>query len=575
MNKRNSTRNTARCEPIERRQLLANVTGTIFNDINRNGRLDAGEAGLLMRTVYADYNFNSRYDTGEPLGHTDVAGHYTLATRASNVSLRIDLGNSEHVSLPYGATSIWLPNVGTNVAGQNFGIRTGPSTTTISGRSYFDVNNNGAFDTGETSFDGTVYADINNNGVIDTGEPHFGTSTTSGGFYQLVVPVGIALTIRLDDTMGYVQTQPTGFAGRPFVTSNQNITDADFGTTAVGGTIRGYLFDDKNHNATREAGEGEVAASQVWIDLDRDNLKDPGEPIAFYATQGGTQPGDITGVYLRKLPVGTWRIAMRKVADNDALADGSTEVNVAGNNAEFHFAIAVATAPAPTVTGVIFSDTNHNGRLDAGETRLIHRTVFADYNFNGRFDAGEPSALTDSAGSYSLATRSTNVSLRLVVNTGENVSLPYGATSLWLPSVNGTITGKNLGIASALSRINFTFFADYNLDSIRQSDEEPLAGGGFYGWLDLDGNTTQNIAAGEQSISIGEYTGGGNFYFAELAPGTHRFQIRSFGTSTSPYTNGSSIRVTVGNTPSNFEIGIRNVAPVAVDVFDDVNGNGV
>ncbi len=100
------------------------------------------------------------------------------------------------------------------------------------------------------------------------------------------------------------------------------------------------------------------------------------------------------------------------------------------------------------VSGSVFNDTNRNGRLDASETGPTGRTVFADYNFNGRFDADEPSTTTGPGGYYVLITRGTNVSVRLLLNAGETLSLPFGATSIWLPIITGDATGKNIGIVS-------------------------------------------------------------------------------------------------------------------------------
>ncbi len=224
-------RNTLRSvmENIEPRRLLSTVTGTVFDDANKNGRQDAGEAGLGARTVFADYNFNGIVDGSDPIAFSDASGNYSLATRASSVSVRVVTRPAEAISLPYGANDIWLSSVNGTVTGKNLGIA---------------------------------------------------TTVTSG----------------------------------------------------------------------------------------------------------------------------------------------------------------------PSVTGTVFTDANRNGRLDTGEARLAGRTVFADYNFNGRLDAGEASALTDAAGAYSITTRTSNVSLRLALNANESVSLPYGATSIWLSSVSGTVTGKNFGV---------------------------------------------------------------------------------------------------------------------------------
>ncbi|MGN6546234.1 MAG: SdrD B-like domain-containing protein [Aureliella sp.] len=55
-----------------------------------------------------------------------------------------------------------------------------------------------------------------------------------------------------------------------------------------------------------------------------------------------------------------------------------------------------------SISGTKWNDVNGNGALDAGEPGLAGWTVYADANLNGRLDPGEQSAVTDSAGRYTL-----------------------------------------------------------------------------------------------------------------------------------------------------------------------------
>src|SRR6478609_5409875 len=56
-----------------------------------------------------------------------------------------------------------------------------------------------------------------------------------------------------------------------------------------------------------------------------------------------------------------------------------------------------------SITGFVHQDTNGNGAVDAGETKIQGRTVFTDFNSNAVPDPGEPSAVTAADGSYTLA----------------------------------------------------------------------------------------------------------------------------------------------------------------------------
>jgi subtilisin family serine protease len=54
------------------------------------------------------------------------------------------------------------------------------------------------------------------------------------------------------------------------------------------------------------------------------------------------------------------------------------------------------------VRGVVFRDSNDNGKHDAAETGLAGRLVFADINGDGKLERGEPFAYSDSQGRYNL-----------------------------------------------------------------------------------------------------------------------------------------------------------------------------
>ncbi|HEX8914405.1 MAG TPA: SdrD B-like domain-containing protein [Humisphaera sp.] len=66
----------------------ASVSGRVFNDANRNGRKDAGEAGLAGWRVYVDSNKDGVWNVGEQITETDAAGNYKL-TNLSAGTVRV------------------------------------------------------------------------------------------------------------------------------------------------------------------------------------------------------------------------------------------------------------------------------------------------------------------------------------------------------------------------------------------------------------------------------------------------------------------------------------------------------
>ena len=57
---------------------VGQVSGVLFDDLNRNGRREAGEPGLAGQAVYLDLNRNGSRDPGEPTAATGPAGAYAF-----------------------------------------------------------------------------------------------------------------------------------------------------------------------------------------------------------------------------------------------------------------------------------------------------------------------------------------------------------------------------------------------------------------------------------------------------------------------------------------------------------------
>ncbi|MGC4032558.1 MAG: SdrD B-like domain-containing protein [Tepidisphaeraceae bacterium] len=60
------------------KKVTQSISGTLFNDNNRNGVYDAGDTLNPGRTVYIDENDNEKLDVGEPTVLTDANGKYTF-----------------------------------------------------------------------------------------------------------------------------------------------------------------------------------------------------------------------------------------------------------------------------------------------------------------------------------------------------------------------------------------------------------------------------------------------------------------------------------------------------------------
>ncbi len=70
-------------ERLEDRQLLATISGTVFNDLNADGVKNTGESGQSGWTVYLDTDGNGQLGTGEISTTTAADGSYSFGGLAA------------------------------------------------------------------------------------------------------------------------------------------------------------------------------------------------------------------------------------------------------------------------------------------------------------------------------------------------------------------------------------------------------------------------------------------------------------------------------------------------------------
>jgi hypothetical protein len=481
------------------------VTGTIYSDTDRDGRLDSGEAGLANRTVFADYDYDGVLDANEPRALTDASGNYSLATRASQVSLRVLLNAGEQLTLGYGATSIWLSTVNGTVTGKNFGVA---SAAALNGEVqlilFIDANRNGVRDAGERLRHITaLWDDLNANNRLDAGEPRYDVSQpVPADAYKLTLPLG---THHIAYNIAFFGIEYSGVFGLRDVTLTASepvvslVTPIWLDESTI--TVSSRVYFDVNRNGQDDDEPG-VAGQSVYADYNNNGTLDTGEPV------GTTDSRGYYGLYVTQPTFPVRLITTIDYAQVSPGGNGSAPydyVTAPGQLSNF----GVIYASTSFVTGTIYADANRNGRRDPGEAGLADRTVFADYNYNGVLDAIEPRAISDASGNYTLGTRASQVSVRVVLNAGEQLTLGYGASSIWLSTVNGTVTGKNFGIAGSPGTTTVSGFVynDANRNGRRDSGEEPGPEQLFiYADLNNNGSWDTGEPSDQSDSNDGSYT---------------------------------------------------------------------
>ncbi|MDB5322134.1 MAG: Cna B-type [Phycisphaerales bacterium] len=434
---------------------LASISGLIFRDTDRSGTRSPTELPLSGQTVYLDLNNNAKLDLGEPWALTNLIGRYTLAALpAGTYTVRQVVAAGLVATFPKNSAG-QVVSVVTNqaVAGRDFGAGPAPTTGSLSGTVFKDVNANGIKDTGEPPLAGwTVWLDTDNDGVLDTTEASVRTDTS--GNYKFFNLLPKTYTIRQVIQPTWKQTLPlTNAAITANVVGGVDTSNRNFGDTPIvlppppppppsGGSIAGLLFNDANANGIRDIGETPLGGWTVFLDADKDGILDTGELRVITPS---------TGVYaFNKLPAGAYRIreifpAGWRSTTSSGFLDATITSNQALGSKNFGNTQRVA------ISGSLFNDLNRNLRRDTGELGLAGWKIFLDTDGDGVLDTNERSFLTDAAGNWAFKDLAAGAyRVRVLKPAGWNLTTPAGGL-FTLTLGSGQSAGSKLFGAAKIS----------------------------------------------------------------------------------------------------------------------------
>jgi hypothetical protein len=344
---------------------LVTLSGTKFNDANENRIRDPGELGVAGVTIRLDLN-NDGDTTNDPAQVTAADGTYQfVAVSPGTHALSEDVPTGFHQTLPTSGGYTVTMVSGQDQTDLDFGNAV-DIVATVSGTKFSDVNGNGMLDTGEPGVPGvTIQLDINNDGT-DIRQ----TMTDANGAFEFIeVPSG---THAVSEVLpaGTVRTTPAVDPVIVTVNHSSSVTGLLFGNFQTT-SLSGLSFNDLNQDGNFDTGEPVLPNVTIQLNLDND-----GDP-----TNDLTQVTGADGRYQFN-NVGPGTHSVRELVPSGLVPTLPNParyviVNQSGESrTDLDFGNRIIDTGS-SISGLVYSDVNRDGRVDPGEVGLPGVTVQA------------------------------------------------------------------------------------------------------------------------------------------------------------------------------------------------------
>jgi uncharacterized repeat protein (TIGR01451 family) len=530
---------------------LASLGDYVWKDLNRDGKQDAGEPGIVG--VQVDLLNSAGVVVATQI--TDGGGHYLFpGLQPGNYAVQFPLTLTDGCLLTTADT-------GADEADSDVNPTTGKTVTTTLTAGENDLTWDAGYFSPKASLGDKVWKDLNRNGIQDAGEP--GIAGISVNLYN---SAGALLSTDVTDGNGYYWfadlTAGTYTVGFPTaITGGCTLTLLDAATEATDSDAN--LTTGKTASVTLAAGEtnpdidaGYISSLAslgdfVWKDLNRDGIQQPSEPgiasvvVTLYNSAGvaiGTDVTDGSGYYgFSDLQPGDYRVGFPLnigpgciLTQNDAGLDDTMDNDVDPTSGRTPYTNLVAGENDPTwdagyitpyasLGDFVWKDLNRNSIQDAGEPGIANLLVSlfkADGTYLGQ-------DTTDGAGYYGFSDlQPGNYYVQVITSLGDGcgiVAANSGADDTKDSDVNPT-TGKTDVTTLVAGENDPTWDVGYFT---------PKASLGDFVWKDLDRNGIQD--AGETAIANVRVTlyqgttavataltdGTGHYVFTDLTPGDY------------------------------------------------------
>ncbi|MBC8755317.1 T9SS type A sorting domain-containing protein [Kordia sp. YSTF-M3] len=386
---------------IDRVQVINyDISGTVFDDDNANGTIDAAETGRLnnvILTLYADNDGNGRVGAGDTIittATTATDGTFNFSNVTVQNTLVVVTVPTNTVDFTYTLTTSErrvTSSTVNDVLNVNFGINQQSTLYAISGNVFNDINGDGnrTGDGGLTGVTVRLFDDLNQNGVVDRSEPQIATTVTDrNGNYQFTGLSTVFVVVQVIVPANTAQFLYTSTTPVSVPLSSGITTSVDFGITrtlVILYNVRGTVWDDDNANGIIDGVEPRLEGIGITLynDVNANGALDAADTVLNVISTLADGTYEFTGVNIRNVIVeaalpsnGTFT-----TPGNRAISS----INTDANNIDFGIDIVPELFE---ITGVVFDDDNENGLFDAGEGSIDGLTVeiYADTDGDGLFD---------------------------------------------------------------------------------------------------------------------------------------------------------------------------------------------
>ena len=598
------------------------IGDTVWLDENGDGVQDPGEDGLANVTVeLLDANgmvvATTQTDgTGGYLFDEVIEGTYTVRVASASLPAGLVPTYDEDGIAPPLTSSVSLV-AGTEHETADFGLNYVPpadttapgssATGAIGDRIWLDADGDGIQDPEEAGIGGvvvTLYGDADGDGVYDTVVATTTTSADGRYIFDGLDPAGYVVGVD-DSTLpggaaGYTQT---GDPDEPGATASL-ADDRSNPIVLAPGDV--YVNADFGYQPT----EGHDIGDRIFLDADGDGTYDAGEPgiagvtVALLDATGdtvATATTDSTGAYLfPSLPDGEYTVRVTdtnhvlgelvQTADPDTVADGSSDVTLAGADAldqDFGYAPEGHDEGEGLIGNTIFLDGDGDGSADPGEglegvvvtlTASDGMTVTTTTDENGNYSFGG----LDPAGTYTVTVDATSLAGGL----SNSVDPDGGADStavVDLSASGGIDLDQDFGyVPTTPNSISGTLWEDIDSDGTLESGETARYAGVTVELRDASGN----VVAKTTTDANGDYS------FPNVPDGSYTVHVTdednvlggawssdgpNDGADDNSQTQGYSVTVTGGQSNPTADFGyFRDAAALGNFVWDDTNDpNGI